>query len=475
MHAGSSPSYSPSPFPAGRRARRAEELQLALTRLSLDLRVDYAHRTVGGTATLHVRNATDRPAAVVPLLLNRLMAVSRVTDRAGTDIPFTQDVVVFRDDPVRQVTSIVVRPAAPIARRDSLALVVHYDGILTGYAETGSLYIRDRVSRDFTIIREDAYAFPVSGVPSLEANRRAPHDPFMFDARITVPSDLVVAMGGSRGERMIRDSLTTWTYHSLAQVPFLNITIAPYRVLEADGARIFFFPADSDGASMMRSGVTGALDRFERWYGPLATAPDLAVMEIPEGFGSQASLTAGVILTADAFRDRAQLRQLYHELSHVWNVTDTERPSPRWNEGLATFLQWRMAAELDGWNDWDARISTTAQTLMRRCSPEMACDSVPFSQYGRTGRTDLSYSVGFLMFYALHNVLGAEGFDRAYRGFFQRYQTSGATTADLASAFRAADPRSDRILSDWLFTTRWHARLRAGETLRQMIEGYRRP
>lgn len=452
-----------------------EELQLTLARLSLDLRVDYASRTVNGSATLQVRNGTDRPVATVPLLLNRLMTVSRIAGRAGTDIPFTQDVVVFRDDPSRQVTSIVAMPAAPIAPGDSATFVVHYGGILTGYTETGSLYIRDRVSRDFTVIREDAYAFPVLGVLSRRANRAGPRDAFAFNARITVPSDLVVAMGGSRGERTDRDSLVTWTYQSVAPVPFLNITIAPYRVLEADGARIFYFPADSSGASMMRRGIAGSLERFQRWYGPLATSPDIAVMEIPEGFGSQASLTAGVILTADAFRDRAQLRQLYHELSHLWNVPDTERPSPRWNEGLATFLEWRMATELDGWTDWDARISATAQSLLRRCSPPMACDSVPFSDYGKVGSTGLSYSVGFLMFYALHAVLGAHAFDRAYRGFFQRYRERGASTADLSAAFRAADPRSERILSDWLFTTRWHARLGAGETLARMIESYRRP
>ena len=281
-------------------------------------------------------------------------------------------------------------------------------------------------------------------------------------------------MGGSRGERVAHDSVVTWTYHSGAPVPFLNITIAPYRVLETTGARIFHFPADSTGASMLRDGVTGALGRFEQWYGRLTTAPDLAVMEIPEGFGSQASLTAGVILQADAFRDRAQLRQLYHELSHLWNVPDLELPSPRWNEGLATFLQWRMAAELDAWNDWDARVTATTQSLMRRCAPQMACDSIPFSEFGKMGRTDLSYSVGFLMFYALHDVLGAESFDRAYRGFFQRYRERGATTADLASSFREADPRSAAIFSDWLLTTRWYARLRAGETLPQMMEGYRR-
>lgn len=461
--------------PYAPRAQQAPgDVPFSMSRLSLDLRVDYGNRTVGGTATLLLRNASSRPAAVISLLLNRLMTVSRVTGLAGSDLPFTHDVVVFRDDPVRQVSNVLVTLPNPVAAGDSFTVTVHYGGVLTGYTETGSLYIRDQVNREFTIIREDAYAFPTPGVPSLRANRAALREPFAFSARVTVPSDLVVAMGGSRGERLVRDSLVTWSYHSTSPVPFLNITIAPYRLLEAAGARIFHFPSDSAGASMMRDGVVGALQLLERWYGPLAAVPDLAVMEIPEGFGSQASLRAGVILTADAFRDRAQLRQLYHELSHLWNAPDAERPSPRWNEGLATFLQWRMAAELDGWSDWDARVNASAESLMRRCA-QMACDSVAFADYGKAGRTDLSYSVGFLMFYALHGLLGAEAFDRTYRDYFQRNRERGATAAELARIFRAADPRSEQVLSDWFFTTRWISRLRAGETVAQMIEAYRRP
>lgn len=76
------------------------------------------------------------------------------------------------------------------------------------------------------------------------------------------------------------------------------------------------------------------------------------------------------------------------------------------------------------------------------------------------------------MFYVLHEVMGPEKFDSAYRAFFQQHRETGARSLDLIAAFRRADSRSDRILEDWYFTTRWYSRLRAGETLRQMVEEY---
>ncbi|MDH3298088.1 MAG: hypothetical protein OEM96_07425, partial [Gemmatimonadota bacterium] len=46
--------------------------QLVQTELSLELRVDYEARTVGGTATLVLRNVGQDPIPVLPLQVGRL-------------------------------------------------------------------------------------------------------------------------------------------------------------------------------------------------------------------------------------------------------------------------------------------------------------------------------------------------------------------------------------------------------------------
>ena len=237
-----------------------------------------------------------------------------------------------------------------------------------------------------------------------------------------------------------------------------NITIAPYDSLDQGGVRVFFFPRDSAGARTLARASHAALERYADWFGPLGQESRLTVIEIPDGWGSQASLTAGIIQTADAFRDGAERYQLYHELSHLWNAPDLERPSPRWNEGLASFLQWRMAEELDGWHDWDARIDRIVESLKRQCSAERRCATVPFVEYGSAGLTDLSYSVGALMFDTLYRSLGPQAFDRAYRDFFQRHRLSGGTNRERVASFERVNPGSRRIFADWLYSTRWYQR-----------------
>jgi hypothetical protein len=464
-----------APRPAGHEGTSGStiEIPFQLTTLALDLGVDYAHNTIAGTATLTVRNVSKQAAATVPLLLNRLMTVARVSDAAGAAVPFAQRFALLADDSSWQLNALTVRPERPVAPGGSITLTVQYSGTLVGYVETGSLYIRDHVDSAFTIIREDAYAFPVLGVLSSQANRAAPRGPFTFAARVTVPAGQVVAMGGEGQDPVRHDSLVTWSYHSTMPVPFLNITIAPYRVMSSTGSKIFYFAADSDGARMVEHAIHGAMTDLAAWFGPMGHTATLTVMEIPNGFGSQASFSAGILQTAAAFHDVTEMPQLYHELSHLWNVEDLERPSPRWNEGLAMFLQYRMAAELDGWHNWDKVLDWFVATLKRECAGPARCDSVPFASYGTAGMTDDSYSVGMLMFYTLYQVMGAERFDRAYRDFYQGHREGGGSTAQLAAAFTAADPASGPVLHDWLLTTRWYARLKAGESLPQMIEGYK--
>jgi len=199
----------------------------------------------------------------------------------------------------------------------------------------------------------------------------------------------------------------------------------------------------------------------------------LVVIEIPEGFGSQASLSAGILQTADAFRDRSQLSQVYHEISHLWNAADLDRPSPRWNEGLASFLQYRMAADLDGWNQWEPRIARAVESLRKQGASPAPCNTTPMVHYGSAELTDQSYSPGMLMFYVLYQVLGQETFDQAYAGFLQQNRSKGATSADLIVAFRAASPKSERIFQDWRLTTRWYSLISSGKPFQQVVDEYK--
>lgn len=446
-----------------------------LTRLELAVRVDYDAGRVDGTATLTLHNASPAPLARVPVLLNRLMRVEAVRGDDGRALAVRQRIAVFEDLPRYQVNAVEIDLPAPLAPGGSVRLGVDYGGYLVGYTEVGWRYVRDHVDRDFTILREEALAFPVVGVPSLRVNRGAPGTPFEFEVSVTVPEDLVVATGGEQVGRTVGDGLVTWRYRSREPAPYLIVTIAPYRVAEADGLRVFHFAADVEGGQMVLRGSQRAAARYREIFGPLDEALALNVMEIPQGWGSQASLAGGIIQEAPAFRDRDQLYQLYHELSHLWSARDLDTPSPRWNEGLAEFLQGRLARELDGWDGEADALQRTATWLLEVCGTDQPCGRVPLRRYGEERMTDWSYSVGRVMFAALYHALGEEAFDGALRRHFQAHKAPGTRIDDLVLAFvEVGGPVAQRILDDWLESTAWVGRLREAQSLQAAFDGYRR-
>lgn len=446
-----------------------------VTRLELDVRVDYETERIRGTATLTVENSAAGPTSRVPLLLNRLMQVTGARVVGGPDLTFNQGIASFEDIGKYQVNVVEIDLAAPLPKGDSLRVTVQYEGYLVGYTEVGMSYVRDHINRDFTILREDALAFPVVGVPSLRINRAFPRAPFEFEVRVTVPEDLVVATGGEPLGRTTGDGLATWHYRSREPAPYLIIAIAPYRVAQADGLRVFHFPEDEEGASRLLEASLQAAGRYQDIFGPLRRPLALNIMEIPDGWGSQANLAGGIIQEGGAFRDRSRMWELYHELSHLWNVSDLDAPSPRWNEGLATFMQRRLSRELDGWDGAAAAWERTAERLLERCGEDRPCGQVPMRRYGEKQLTDYSYSVGGLMFAALYRVLGEESFDRALRHHFQAHADTGGRTDDLVRIFvESGGPSAQRVFDDWLESTAWLLRLRAAGSAQAVFEAYLR-
>lgn len=469
-----------SPVSAAGAATRAastpvsDSLTLVVRHLDLDLFVLYDDGTLEGVAELTVENVGGVDVDVIPAQIGRLMTAHRV--RSGPrDLDVVQDVVIYEDWPQRQVNQLYVRLPSPLGPGERRTLTIEYSGPLVGATETGMLYVRDRVEREFTILRSESFAFPQLALPSLMANRSAPRADFTYTARFTVPADLTVATGGPPTDRTVVGDQATWTFETREPVPFLNVAVAPYQTTAQAGLRVFHFPRDSAGAKLALERMVQAIEMYTRWFGPLAREPRLHVIEIPEGWGSQASLTGGIIQTADAFRDRGQLRQLYHELAHLWHPADLERPAPRWNEGLATFLAGRAAAELGDGESLEERMPAAAERQLRRTgqSPELA--STPMVEYGRANATGLSYGTGELMFYALYEVLGADAFDRALGEWFDRYRGSGSTTRQFVELTQArTDIDLEALFEDWLFTPRWRERLESGESLAEMIAGYSR-
>ncbi|HEX9163132.1 MAG TPA: hypothetical protein VF980_15615 [Thermoanaerobaculia bacterium] len=445
-------------------AAAANAVPFTLERLELDLAVDYEHERIDGTARLTVRNTSTESARIVPLLLGRLMKV-----RSAGGLQFEQNIVTFEDESIRQVDAVTVHLAQPLAPGASTTVAIDYGGHIVGYTETGELYVQDRVSEAFTMIREDALAFPVLGAPSRAANRTILRNGFSFDARITVPKGFVVA-AGSLVDTHDDNGRTTFHFASSEPAPFLNLSIAKFGILDENGVRVYYLPADEAGAKLILQRTRATLDLFTKWFGPLGKPPRLAVIEIPENWGSQAGLIPGIILTADSFRDPKYLFELYHELGHLWNPPDLDKPSARLNEGLSEWLQWVVAAQLD--NVPPDRVAKMQARIIDRVTHEPRLASIPLASFGASDMTDWSYRVGHLYFSLLERVIGRDALLGIVRDYYQANREKGATLKDFTALVEKRCPQASTISADWIYSTRWLEKLRTAGSLEALAAQY---
>lgn len=438
----------------------------------LELVVDFDTKRLAGAMTFDMENWTRRPASTVSFLLHRLMEASQVRDGTGAALPFTQDVVRLQDEPMRQVTQIVVRLPRPIGPGERTTVRIDYAGYLTPYSEIGWLYVKDHIDTTFTILRRDALAFPEIGGLSRAANRQLPYPDFTYEAELRVPSKYLVATGGAVTRTPHEDGTTTWRYTSGKTSPFLNISIAPFDTISASGIRVFYFPADSTGARRLVSRAQTALRTLRQWFGPLRTEANLTIAEIPDGWGSQAHLVGGIIQTASAFRDTSEVGQMYHELSHLWNAIDRDVQTPRWNEGLASFLENLMRERLDGWNGLKAYEAQWITSMKKQVAGDSVLRTAPFIEYGKREMTGRSYTVGRIMFAALYELLGEAEFNKVVGGYYQHFANGGTTGDFVAFARRTATRDPSRFFDDWMFTTRWTGVLESATSVSDIAAHY---
>jgi aminopeptidase N len=447
-------------------------IRVAPLRYELELRLDMDAERLDGVVRILLANTSDAPVVEVPLLLYRLMDVTDAR-AGGRPAPFQQRVTVFTDFSKLQVNAVRVTLGTALAPGDTTQVELTYGGHLLGYAETGMAYIRDRIDPAFTIIRDDALAFPLVGYPSSAVNRAASAPSYGYVARITVPESLVVANTGRLTARTTVTGRTTYVFHSVRPSWRMDFAIGDYALIEQGPLRIYHFRSDSAGAAAVARAARRGLDLFERWFGPLRGDPSLTIIEIENGFGSQ-SAPGTIIQAAAAFRDTTRDRELYHELAHFWNAPDADRPSSRWNEGLSSFLEYLALEELRGQPLIDQRAERLLDWLRSIAPRQPDLARVPPADYGRAQMTDFSYSVGALAFYLLYRVTGPEDFRAIIGGHYRRSSATGATTEEFLR-FARATARADvePLLQDWFRTARWLELVRGGARAEDLVRRYR--
>ncbi len=438
-----------------------------LKNYDLDIKIDYQKRKLFVTSELTILNETGKEISNIPIILYRLLKVTSIVID-GEPITYSQEVKSFDDFDVLQVNAINIKLVKPIPIGISKKIEIKYEGSLLGYSETGMSYIKDHIDFNFTILRPDCLSYPILGKPEFSTLKSISSQNFDYKVKVSVPESLFVVNGGILISKISENRSTTFIYKSIKPTSQIVITISKYEVLKTDKISTFYFTKDSTKSKKVHKVLLNTFDLYSKWWGDLKGENTFSLIEIPENYGSQAT-ESYVIQTASAFNDENQLRQLYHEISHLWNVKSTDKYPTRWNEGLATFIEYKAIQKLEKRNVLDKE----AVRFYEIIKTDKKYSEIALIDFGERNVTDRSYQVGFLFFYILHQVVGEETFNQIIKSFYQEYYLPGATTNEFVQHLKANSKLDlNKLCNDWIYSTNYNNYLKKNVSISELVKIY---
>jgi leukotriene-A4 hydrolase len=426
-----------------------------VTHVALDLRADFQAKRLGGTATLDIQAA---PGAREIVLDNKGLAIARVTDGQGRDLPYTEG------------------DADPILGSPLTVTLNGADRIVVTYQSAPDAAALQWLSPEQTAGKKHPFLFS-QGQAILNRTwiptQDSPGIRQTWEARIVVPEPLRAVMSGEdltpKGEKA--EGGRAYRFR-------MDQPVAPYLVALAVGDLAFQPLGPRTGVyaepSMLKAAAYELADTekmvtaAEELYGPYRWERyDMIVLPPSFPFGGMENPRLTFLTPTMIAGDRSLVSLIAHELAHSWsgNLVTNATWADFWlNEGFTTYFQSRIMEKLYGKEATDRQISLgwedLQSTVADQGGPTNPRTALHIDLKGvdpDEGMTDIAYEKGAAFLRTIEQAVGRERFDAYLRSYFDRHafqpMTASLFLADLRKNLIRGDAALERklALDEWVY------------------------
>lgn len=422
-----------------------------VTHVDLDLALDFAGKSVGGTATLSVLAA---PGARELVLDDKGLKVASVTDGQGKALPFT----VGASDGEKGAPLTIqigaggenrtVRIAYSASDADALQWLSPEQ---TAGGKYPYLFSQGQAILNRTWI-------PTQDSPGIRQTWRA---------RVTAPKPLTVVMSGLKvGETEDLGDRRAFTYE-------MDKPVAPYLIAVAAGdiafrplgprTGVWTEPKMLDAAASELADTEAMVSAAEKLYGPYRWGRyDMIVLPPSFPYGGMENPTLTFLTPTFIAGDRSLTGLIAHELAHSWSgnlVTNAVWGDGWLNEGVTSYFENRIVEEIYGKKraQQEASLDYTAiiETLDR------VGKDAPGTALHQPDGTDsagsaIVYNKGAAFMRTLEHAVGRERFDAWLRQWFDKHAFQPATSQmiydDMLAHLVNGKAEANKLkLHEWIF------------------------
>jgi hypothetical protein len=447
-----------------------------VTRYELRVRINPAEGRLTASAQITLTNPTTKPQREIPFLLYRLLAVDAAQGEKGEVLAFRQAVVSMSDENNWQVNLVTLTLREPLPPGGTTRITLKYGGAIFGYREVMG-YVLDHIGEDYALLRPDSLAYPMLAGPSSQSLFAAYDTLFTYELEITVPTGMIVACGGLPGELSASNGTETFRFASRVPTWRMDIAAAKFKVLKNDTGNlvVYTLPEDEAGAGHLLKEMQRVMDFYTIRFGPSRRAAAYTVIEIPEGWGSQAS-DFYILQDAGAFKDVKRAHEFYHEIGHSWNMkAKPELRRTRWfDEAFASYFEALALREFTGQKAFDDRMAGYRERFRSEAKKNSRNATTPIAEYGKEELGDNSYTKGPWSLYVLNRIVGDESFSQIVRTSMADFSERPAGFSDFQSVAENVSKRDlSRFFKEWIFGAESSGLLVGDASILEIVKRYR--
>ena len=429
----------------------AETEVARVTHVALDLDLDFAAKSVGGTATLDI---LAEPGADTVVLDDDGLEIAKITDADGNALPFeVGEEVEGKGAPLTiemgEARKIVITYTAPNAEALQWLAPAQTAGGKHPY-----LLSQGQPTLNRTWI-------PTQDSPGIRQT---------WEARVTAPEPLTVVMSGLReGEpEEVNGGRRAFRFE-------MDKPVAPYLIAIAAGdiafrelgprSGVWTEPSMLDAAAAELADTEKMIDAAEALYGPYRWGRyDMIVLPPSFPYGGMENPVMTFLTPTFIAGDKSLNGIVAHELAHSWSgnlVTNANWADSWLNEGFTSYFENRIMEELYGERRaaQEAALSfAEIETVLEEKGRDAPVTALHLPEAEATpggGESGIIYDKGALFLRTVETIVGREKFDAWLRQWFDNHAFQPATSALMLADMRENLIKGDAALEERLSLNEW--------------------
>jgi len=433
----------------------AKPLEARVANVDLDLALDFAAKTVSGTAKLDV---IAKPGVKQVILDSKGLVVSAVTDAGGKPLTWNMG-------------------PADAEKGSPLTVGLPGDGkqqIIVRYSSKPDAAALQWLTPQQTAGKKYPYLLS-QGEPTLNRTwiptQDSPGIRQTWSAKITAPAPLKVVMSG---ERLTPDGEAAGNGRRAYRFR-MDKPVAPYLIAIAAGdlafrelgprTGVWTEPAMLDGAAAELADTEKMVEAAEKLYGPYRWGRyDVIVLPPSFPYGGMENPTLTFLTPTFIAGDKSLVGLVAHELAHSWSgnlVTNATWADSWLNEGFTSYFENRIMEAIYGPHRaaQEAALSfddmTKALEEEGKDSPTTRLHLAEAEAQPGGGSSGVVYDKGAIFLRTLEKLVGRDRFDAWLRSYFDRYAFQPMTSAKFLADFRENLVKGDKALEDKLMLDQW--------------------